>query len=121
MYVAALLGSVNRALQAQQDHVTLLSRIWLKILSLFFMDNDNEFRYIVYTEDIAGKDGPMQLATLHIYTSGLDNAPLRAIVRRTNFHSLKFCFRSAVLALMTGDTETLTHVPFGTQSRPSYR
>jgi hypothetical protein len=121
MYVAALLASVNRALRAQQDHVTLLSRMWLKILSLFFMDNDNEFRYIVYTEYIAGKDGPSQLETLHIYTSGLDNAPLRAIVRSTNFHSHKFYFRSAVLALMTADTETLTHVPFCTQSHPRYR
>ena len=112
-YVTALLGAVNLALRAQQDHVTLLSRIWSKILSLFFKDNDNEFRYYVQTQDIAGKDdGPTQLETLYIFTSGLDNAPLRAVVRRSMFHSHKIHFRTAVLALMTGDTETLTHVPF---------
>jgi hypothetical protein len=114
-YVAALLGAVNRALRAQQHHVTLMSRIWSKIMSLFFkhQDNGNEFRYLVQTQDIAGKDNsPTQLETLYIVTSGLDNTPLRAVVRRSMFHSHKIHFRTAVLALMTGDTETLTHVPF---------
>ncbi len=110
--VAELLGSVNRALGAQQGHVTLLSRIWSEFLSLFFKDNYNECRYQVDTRYISSKEnGPSELETLRICASGLDNALLRAVVRRSMLHSHKFYFRTAVLALMTGDIETLTDVP----------
>jgi len=85
-YVVALLGAINLVLQDQQDSVTLLSRIRLKIMSLFFMDSSsNEIQYFVKTEEVAGKEGSTQLETLFIKTSGLDNAPLRAVVRRTLF------------------------------------
>ena len=86
-YVVALLGAINLVLQDQQDSVTLLSRIRLKIISLFCMDSSNEIHYFVQTEEVAGKEGSTQLETLFIKTSGLDNAPLRAVVRRTFLHA----------------------------------